>query len=79
VGPRGGLDAEARRKILCPCWGSNPDRPARSQTLHWLSDRMTYVTLASHIVLHPHAPEEEKRAAFMRKYRVNSIDSFCTT
>jgi hypothetical protein len=30
----GGLDAGARRKILCPCLGSNPDRPAHSQTLH---------------------------------------------
>jgi hypothetical protein len=26
VGPRAGLDTEARRKILCPCRGSNPDR-----------------------------------------------------
>jgi hypothetical protein len=26
VGPRAGLDAGARRKILCPCRGSNPDR-----------------------------------------------------
>jgi hypothetical protein len=34
VGPRAGLDAGARRKILCPCRGSNPDRPARSQTLY---------------------------------------------
>jgi hypothetical protein len=39
VGPRTGLDAEARRKILCPCWGSNPDRPARSHTLYCLSYR----------------------------------------
>jgi hypothetical protein len=37
VGPRAGLDAEARRKILCLCWGSNPSRPVRSQTLYWLS------------------------------------------
>jgi hypothetical protein len=37
VGPRAGLDAGARRKILFPCWGSNHDRPARSQTLYWLS------------------------------------------
>jgi hypothetical protein len=37
VGPRAGLDAGAKRKILCPCRGSNPDRPARSQTLHCLS------------------------------------------
>jgi hypothetical protein len=39
VGPRAGLDAGARRKILCPCRGSNPDRPARSQTLYRLSYR----------------------------------------
>jgi hypothetical protein len=39
VGPRAGLDAEARRKILCPCRGSKPDRPARSETLYCLSYR----------------------------------------
>jgi hypothetical protein len=39
VGPRFGLDAEARRKILCLCRGSNPDRPARGQTLSCLSYR----------------------------------------
>jgi hypothetical protein len=38
-GPRVGLDAAARRKILCPCRGSKPDRPARSQTLYCLSYR----------------------------------------
>jgi hypothetical protein len=27
VGTRAGLETEARRKILCPCRGSNPDRP----------------------------------------------------
>jgi hypothetical protein len=27
VGPRAGLDTEARGKILWPCRGSNPDRP----------------------------------------------------
>jgi hypothetical protein len=37
VGPRAGLDAEARRKILCFCRGSNPGRPVRSQSLYWLS------------------------------------------
>jgi hypothetical protein len=39
VGLRAGLDAEARRKILCLCWGSNPDRPVHSQTLYCLSYR----------------------------------------
>jgi hypothetical protein len=33
VGPRAGLDAEARGKILCLCRGSNPGRPVRSQSL----------------------------------------------
>jgi hypothetical protein len=27
VGPRAGLDTEVRGKILCPCLGSNLDRP----------------------------------------------------
>jgi hypothetical protein len=39
VGPGAGLDAGARRKILCLCRGSNPDRPARSQMLYCLSYR----------------------------------------
>jgi hypothetical protein len=39
VGPRAGLDAAARRKILCPYRGSNPDHLARSQTLYCLSYR----------------------------------------
>jgi hypothetical protein len=37
MGPRAGLDTGARRKILCPCRGSNPDRPTLSQTLYCLS------------------------------------------
>jgi hypothetical protein len=40
VGPRAGLDAEVRGKILCFCRGSNPGRPVRSQTLHWLYRRL---------------------------------------
>jgi hypothetical protein len=39
VGPRAGLDAGARRKILCLCRGLNPVRPVRSQSLYWLSYR----------------------------------------
>jgi hypothetical protein len=37
LGPRAGLDREARGKILCPCRGSNLGHPVRSQTLYWLS------------------------------------------
>jgi hypothetical protein len=36
VGPRAGLDVEARGKILYLCRGSNPSCPAHSQTLYWL-------------------------------------------
>jgi hypothetical protein len=32
VGSGAGMDAETRRKILCLCRESNPDRPVRSQT-----------------------------------------------
>jgi hypothetical protein len=34
VGPRAGLEAEVRGKILCLCRGSNRGLPVRSQTLH---------------------------------------------
>jgi hypothetical protein len=34
LNPRAGLDAEARRKILCLCRGSKPGRPVRNQTLY---------------------------------------------
>jgi hypothetical protein len=34
VDSRAGLEAGARRKILCPCQGSNLDLPAHSQTLY---------------------------------------------
>jgi hypothetical protein len=42
VGPKAGLDAGARRKILCLCRGLNPDRPARSQTLYCLRYRGSF-------------------------------------
>jgi hypothetical protein len=35
VGPRAGLDTEARGKILCPCRGSNPDRPVVQPVRHY--------------------------------------------
>jgi hypothetical protein len=37
VGLRAGLDTKVKGKILCPCRGSNPGRPVRSQTLYCLS------------------------------------------
>jgi hypothetical protein len=37
VGPRTGLDAEARGRILCLCRESNPGRPVPSQTVYFLS------------------------------------------
>jgi hypothetical protein len=37
VGPRAGLDKEAIGKILCPCRGSNPDRPVvQSVVRHYI-------------------------------------------
>jgi hypothetical protein len=43
VDPRAGLDAGARGKSVCPCWGSNPGRPVRSQALYLPSCRgLTY-------------------------------------
>jgi hypothetical protein len=37
AGLRSGLDTEARGKVLCLCWRSNPGCPICSQTLYWLS------------------------------------------
>jgi hypothetical protein len=37
LSPGDSLDAEDRKKIFCPCRGSNPCHPIRSQTLHYLS------------------------------------------
>lgn len=34
VGLRAELDAEAGRKFLCLCWGSNPGHPVSSEMLH---------------------------------------------
>jgi hypothetical protein len=50
VGPRAGLDTEAREKTLSPLPGIEPrslGRPAHSQTLYWLSypgSRIIFVT-----------------------------------
>jgi hypothetical protein len=42
VGPRASLDAEVRRKILCPCQGWNPG-PVRNQTLLTELPRLLYL------------------------------------
>jgi hypothetical protein len=51
VGPRAGLDAQARRKILCLCRRSNPDRLARSQTLYRLSYRGSRLSYCVYLVI----------------------------
>jgi hypothetical protein len=50
VGPRAGLDTEARGKIISPLPGiesRSPGRPARSQTLYCPSYRLKKVTRVS--------------------------------
>jgi hypothetical protein len=43
VGPRAGLDKEARGKILCPCQGSNPDGPVFQSVVRHYTDWVTSV------------------------------------
>jgi hypothetical protein len=38
VGPRAGLDTEARGRILCTCRGSNPDRPVVQPVVRHYTD-----------------------------------------
>jgi hypothetical protein len=37
VSTRAGLNALEKRKITCPCWGSNPGRQTHSPSLYLLS------------------------------------------
>jgi hypothetical protein len=41
VGPRAGLDTEARGKIFCLCQGSNPDRPVAQSVVRHYTDFAT--------------------------------------
>jgi hypothetical protein len=41
VGPRAGLDTEAREKILCPCRGSNLDHPVVKSVARHYTDWAT--------------------------------------
>jgi hypothetical protein len=44
VGPRSGLDTEARGKTLCPCRGSNPNRPVVQPVVrHYTAWANTYI------------------------------------
>jgi len=61
VGPRAGLDTEARGKIRCLCRGSNLGRPVCCQTLYWVSyysssKRIFPVTSVSRPALGPTQP-----------------------
>jgi hypothetical protein len=38
VGLRAGLDTEVKGKILCPCWGSNPDLPVVQSVVRHYTD-----------------------------------------
>jgi hypothetical protein len=52
VGPRAGLDEEARGKIFCLYRGSNPGRPVRSQTLHCLNYPGSYIRMYIRTITH---------------------------
>jgi hypothetical protein len=45
VGPRVGMDTEARGKILCPRRGSNPDRPVVQPVARHYTDWATRLTI----------------------------------
>jgi hypothetical protein len=45
VGPRAGLDAEVRGKILSLCRESNPRRPARSYQAHIMMMMMMIIII----------------------------------
>jgi hypothetical protein len=45
VGPRAGLDIEARGKILCPCQRSNLDRPVVQPVARHYTDWATRLTI----------------------------------
>jgi hypothetical protein len=47
VGPRAGADTEVGGKILCLCWGSNPDRPI----VQPVARHCTYWATPAHFVL----------------------------
>jgi hypothetical protein len=76
VGPRAGLDAEIRGKALCPCRGSNPGRPVRSQALYRLSYRAPYklVTIDKTIRC-----EIRTLASALKIEAAHSCDAFPTT
>jgi hypothetical protein len=67
VGPRAGLDAGARRKILLPLSGiepRSPDRPARSQTLYCLSYRGSKRLRLNKVGWHSNAASVFNNASF---------------
>jgi hypothetical protein len=82
VGPRAGLDTEAREKILSPLPGiepRSPGRTARSQTLYCLS----YPTHYSSFYLNKNiAPQFPKQYPVQNKreqlYQMKKRNNFCT-
>jgi hypothetical protein len=65
VGPRAGLEAGARREILCLCRGSNTNRPARSQILYCLSYHGSITVLSK--------AERRSMDGISRKYILNFL------
>jgi hypothetical protein len=71
VGPLAGLNTEDRGKILCLCRGSNPDRPARSETFFYVDyvnniDLYLNSNIHSHIIKGTHTMKKDNLAATLR-------------
>jgi hypothetical protein len=70
-GPQSRSGLRGRRKILWPCRGLNPDRPARSQTLYCLSYRCSYQNCMqgpNHPRVLNHSPDCHRLSKFQAYY-----------
>jgi hypothetical protein len=53
MGPRSGLDTEARGKMFCPCRGSNLDRPVVQPVARHYTDWATRFTIKADSLVNP--------------------------
>jgi hypothetical protein len=83
VGPRAGMDAGARRKILCPCSGSNLDRPIVQPvvTLCCLSYRGSsiYIYICIYIYIYISMTRKYVHLRHLKGFSVNTFYTFSWT